>query len=160
MVFVRVYFQIPWWHIPTKTKLEYPPPLIWNIPLILYAFMNSGVHWLCLYFLAGGGQSSSSPFKLVTNISSGWNKNNAVPTFVSTLWLTDLLETKFIQYNICQHFDSLTSYSQAWLTKAPHFQAPFDKAMWMIKSVATPRNQDAATVSNYQMTKASKLVYL
>ena len=23
--FVWVYFQIPWWHIPTKTKLEYPP---------------------------------------------------------------------------------------------------------------------------------------
>ena len=26
MVFVWVYFQIPWRHIPTKTKLEYPPP--------------------------------------------------------------------------------------------------------------------------------------
>ena len=25
LVFVWVYFQIPWWHIPTKTKLEYPP---------------------------------------------------------------------------------------------------------------------------------------
>ena len=24
LVFVRVYFQIPWRHIPTKTKLEYP----------------------------------------------------------------------------------------------------------------------------------------
>ena len=24
-VFVWVYFQIPWRHIPTKTKLEYPP---------------------------------------------------------------------------------------------------------------------------------------
>ena len=23
--FVWVYFQIPWQHIPTKTKLEYPP---------------------------------------------------------------------------------------------------------------------------------------
>ena len=26
LVFVWVYFQIPWRHIPTKTKLEYPPP--------------------------------------------------------------------------------------------------------------------------------------
>ena len=25
LVFVWVYFQIPWRHIPTKTKLEYPP---------------------------------------------------------------------------------------------------------------------------------------
>ena len=24
LVFVWVYFQIPWWHIPTKIKLEYP----------------------------------------------------------------------------------------------------------------------------------------
>ena len=24
LVFVWVYFQILWWHIPTKTKLEYP----------------------------------------------------------------------------------------------------------------------------------------
>ena len=30
-VFALVYFQIPWWHIPTKTKLEYPQAetLIW-----------------------------------------------------------------------------------------------------------------------------------
>ena len=27
LVFVWVYFQIPWRHIPTKTKLEYPPDL-------------------------------------------------------------------------------------------------------------------------------------
>ena len=27
LVFVWVYFQIPWRHIPTKTKLEYPPEL-------------------------------------------------------------------------------------------------------------------------------------
>ena len=26
LLFVWVYFQIPRWHIPTKTKLEYPPP--------------------------------------------------------------------------------------------------------------------------------------
>ena len=26
LVFVWVYFQIPWRHIPTKTKLEYPSP--------------------------------------------------------------------------------------------------------------------------------------
>ena len=26
LVFVWVYLQIPWQHIPTKTKLEYPPP--------------------------------------------------------------------------------------------------------------------------------------
>ena len=26
LVFVWVYFQIPWRHIPTKNKLEYPPP--------------------------------------------------------------------------------------------------------------------------------------
>ena len=25
LVFVWAYFQIPWRHIPTKTKLEYPP---------------------------------------------------------------------------------------------------------------------------------------
>ena len=25
LVFVWVYFQIPWWHIPTKNKLECPP---------------------------------------------------------------------------------------------------------------------------------------
>ena len=25
LVFVWVYFQTPWRHIPTKTKLEYPP---------------------------------------------------------------------------------------------------------------------------------------
>ena len=25
LVFVWVYFQISWWHVPTKTKLEYPP---------------------------------------------------------------------------------------------------------------------------------------
>ena len=30
LVFVWVYFQIPWRHIPTKTKLEYPPR-VWNI---------------------------------------------------------------------------------------------------------------------------------
>ena len=29
LVFVWVYFQIPWRHIPTKTKLEYPPGT-WN----------------------------------------------------------------------------------------------------------------------------------
>ena len=29
LVFVWVYFQIPWRHIPTKTKLEYPP-WIWT----------------------------------------------------------------------------------------------------------------------------------
>ena len=27
LVFVWVFFQIPLWHIPTKTKLEYPPGL-------------------------------------------------------------------------------------------------------------------------------------
>ena len=27
LVFVWVYFQIPWQHIPTKNKLEYPPGL-------------------------------------------------------------------------------------------------------------------------------------
>ena len=26
LVFVRVYFQISWEHLPTKTKLEDPPP--------------------------------------------------------------------------------------------------------------------------------------
>ena len=26
LVFVWVFFQILQWHIPTKTKLEYPPP--------------------------------------------------------------------------------------------------------------------------------------
>ena len=30
LVFVWVYFQIPWRHIPTKTKLEYPPGTFTN----------------------------------------------------------------------------------------------------------------------------------
>ena len=33
LVFVWVYFQIPWRHIPTKTKLEYPPGM-WDTVLI------------------------------------------------------------------------------------------------------------------------------
>ena len=28
LVFVWVYFQIPWRHIPNKTKLEYPPEMV------------------------------------------------------------------------------------------------------------------------------------
>ena len=28
LVFVWVYFQIPWRHIPTKTKLDYPPGIL------------------------------------------------------------------------------------------------------------------------------------
>ena len=28
LVFEWVYFQIPQWHVLTKTKLEYPPPLV------------------------------------------------------------------------------------------------------------------------------------
>ena len=27
LVLVWVYFQIPWWHIPIKTKLKYPPTI-------------------------------------------------------------------------------------------------------------------------------------
>ena len=27
LILVWVYLQIPWWHIPTKTKLEYPRDL-------------------------------------------------------------------------------------------------------------------------------------
>ena len=29
LVFVWVYFQMPWWHVPTKTKLEYPPTIVY-----------------------------------------------------------------------------------------------------------------------------------
>ena len=36
-VFVWVYFQIPLWHIPIKTKLEYPPALhiCWILPMVV-----------------------------------------------------------------------------------------------------------------------------
>ena len=34
LVFVWVYFQILWRHIPTKTKLEYPPRKISRIVLL------------------------------------------------------------------------------------------------------------------------------
>ena len=35
LVFVWVYFQIRQQHVPTKTKLEYPPPLLENVVTVL-----------------------------------------------------------------------------------------------------------------------------
>ena len=53
LVFVWVYFQIPWRHIPTKTKLEYPPGIlegpvrvtagVWS-SLAVYHMTNRPVH--------------------------------------------------------------------------------------------------------------------
>lgn len=43
-----------------------------HVPLILYAHMNSGVHWLFFSFLTGGGALMSSSSIVCTNISSGY----------------------------------------------------------------------------------------
>ena len=42
LVFVWVYFQIPWRHLPTKTKLEYPPGPYPSLRVIL---AEKGTHF-------------------------------------------------------------------------------------------------------------------
>ena len=42
LVFVWVYFQILWQHIPTKTKLEYPPG---HVPPIYFSYLSGISSW-------------------------------------------------------------------------------------------------------------------
>ena len=60
LVFVWVYFQIPWRHIPTKTKLEYPPGLQYHLTCCLvplyrkaYELMDKGDIFLSSLSVAG-----------------------------------------------------------------------------------------------------------
>ena len=47
LVFVWVYFQIPWQHVPTKTKLEYipPPPDHWQNSVLAPGSHQNHVKW-------------------------------------------------------------------------------------------------------------------
>ena len=50
LVFVWVYFQIPWWHIPTKTKLQYPRDTNANYYYYSYTMIYSKDNICSAYF--------------------------------------------------------------------------------------------------------------
>lgn len=67
----------------------------WRIPLIRYAFMKRGVHWLFLKFFCGGGKLMSFSSRSHTNKSSGykWEKNDDLWLFLMTDYQTVKLTT-------------------------------------------------------------------